>query len=71
MNRFVTICAIAAAAVAGPLGAASAGPVIEPGGQCNGVVDVGCRAYQCQPDDLDCGMIPPCVLWVSGRCLVG
>jgi hypothetical protein len=42
----------------------------QPGGQCDGVVDVLCRTHVCQPDELDCGMIPPCVLWVAGSCLL-
>ena len=72
MRRIVTISVLAAGLLAGPVGSASAaGPLVEPGGQCNGVVDTGCREHVCQPDELDCGLIPPCLLWVAGHCLIG
>ena len=71
MKRILTAAAFAAALVAVSAGpAAASGPIVEPGGQCNGVVDVLCRSFVCGPDDLDCGMIPPCILWVSGSCLI-
>jgi hypothetical protein len=50
---------------------AQASPLPSLGGQCDGVVDVGCRTHVCQPDELDCGLIPPCFLWVAAAgCLL-
>jgi hypothetical protein len=48
----------------------SAAPVqASPGGPCEGYVDFDCRAYHCQEDELDCGLIPPCMIWFAGTCL--
>jgi hypothetical protein len=69
MKRPLTVLAAFATAALLATGTAHADPP-SLGGVCDGVVDVGCRAHQCQPDELDCGMIPPCVLWVAGVCLV-
>lgn len=67
-RRLVAAAVIAAAAFTTT---ASAAPPL-PGGQCDGVVDTLCRDFVCGPDDLDCGMIPPCLLWVSTRgCVIG
>ncbi|MDQ1711872.1 MAG: hypothetical protein QOE45_1322 [Frankiaceae bacterium] len=65
MPRILLVAAACAALVLGSAGAASA----HPGGSCEGVVDVFCRGHVCQPDELDCGLVPPCVLWVAGVCL--
>ena len=69
MKRILAAAAFAAALVTVSAGSVSAHPV-DPGGYCDGVVDVLCRTHVCQPDELDCGMIPPCVLWVRGNCLI-
>lgn len=65
MRRVLAAVAIAAAVLAPAAQAAPdlPGPGL-PGGQCDGVVDTMCRDFVCGPDDLDCGMIPPCLLWV-------
>ena len=69
MKRLLPLAALAAVALFAVPSAHAADPVLSPGGQCDGVVDVFCRTHVCQPDELDCGMIPPCILWVSGVCL--
>lgn len=39
------------------------------GGQCDGVVDFGCRP-PCT-DELDCGLVPPCLVWtVATGCVI-
>jgi hypothetical protein len=43
--------------------------VASPGGECEGVVDFDCRDHHCQPDELDCGLIPPCTIYVAGLCI--
>lgn len=40
------------------------------GGQCDGIVDVDCRYVRCGEDDLDCGLVPPCRLWVATACVL-
>lgn len=62
MKRVLVVVGLVAAVLAVP-GSASAGP----GGPCDGRVDVLCRTHVCQPDELDCGMIPPCLVWVAGK----
>jgi hypothetical protein len=69
MKRLLGIAALTTAVALGTALPASAELPL-PGGQCDGVVDVLCRSHVCQPDELDCGMIPPCVLWVAGTCLL-
>jgi hypothetical protein len=55
-----------ALAVAAP---ASAGPAVpQPGGTCTDPIDFMCRERPCGEDELDCGMILPCVVWVNGAC---
>jgi hypothetical protein len=65
MTRILAVAALAAALVTGSAGVASA----DPGGQCDGVVDFMCRGHVCQPDELDCGLVPPCFAWIAGVCL--
>jgi hypothetical protein len=69
MPRILAACALAAALVTGSPGVASAS-IGNLGGQCDGVVDVMCRSHVCQPDELDCGLVPPCFVWVTGNCLL-
>ena len=63
MRRVFAAVALAAAVLAPAAQASSPEPGL-PGGKCDGVVDTMCRNFVCGPDDLDCGMIPPCLLWV-------
>jgi hypothetical protein len=67
VKRLLLAGALAASFVLGST--AQAAPPV-PGGKCDNPVDVVCRRYVCGPDDLDCGMIPPCFVWVSGDCLL-
>ena len=60
MKRMLAAAALCAVALAP---AAHADPPL-PGGRCDGVVDTMCRDFVCGPDDLDCGLVPPCLLWV-------
>jgi hypothetical protein len=61
---------LAVAAIAGSVALASATPAVaSPGGECEGVVDFDCRGHHCQPDELDCGLIPPCTIWIAGTCI--
>jgi hypothetical protein len=60
MRRVLAATALAAAALAPVASAAPSLP--QPGGQCDGVVDTMCRVGPCP--ELDCGLVPPCVLWV-------
>jgi hypothetical protein len=61
---------LAVAAIAGSAALLGATPVhASPGGECAGVVDLDCRDHHCQPDELDCGLIPPCTIWVAGTCI--
>lgn len=70
MIRILAVGALAVALVSGSAGAASAS-VGNLGGQCDGVVDVGCREHVCQPDELDCGLVPPCFVWTAATgCLI-
>jgi hypothetical protein len=39
------------------------------GGSCDNPADVLCRDTTCQPDELDCGMKPICLVWVQNLCL--
>jgi hypothetical protein len=57
---------VAVAALATPASAAPGVPT--PGGVCENPVDFVCRTHVCGPDELDCGMIPPCLVWVNGAC---
>ena len=65
MKHILAAVAVAAAVLV-PAGSAHA----DPGGVCDGVVDTNCRDHACQPDELDCGLIPPCRLWVTGFCVI-
>jgi hypothetical protein len=65
MRRLIAVVAIAGSAAL--FGAAPA--QASPGGQCEGVVDFDCRGHVCQPDELDCGLIPPCTIWIAGYCI--
>ena len=67
MKRLLAASLLAAVA-AMPAQAAPAVP--QPGGTCENPVDVVCRRRACGPDELDCGMIPPCLVWVAGTCLL-
>jgi hypothetical protein len=70
MTRILATGALAVALLAGSAGAASAS-IGNLGGQCDGAVDVGCREHACQPDELDCGLVPPCSVWTAAtRCLI-
>jgi hypothetical protein len=70
MTRILAAGALAVALVSGSAGAASAS-VGNLGGQCDGVVDVACREHVCQPDELDCGLVPPCLVYVNATgCLL-
>jgi hypothetical protein len=68
MKRLIAASLLAAvAATAAP---ASAGPAVpQPGGTCESPVDVFCRR-PCREDELDCGLIPPCVVWVGVGCVL-
>ena len=56
-------------AVATAVPAAAAGPAVPvPSGTCDNPADVLCRNTPCGPDDLDCGMILPCVVYLLGTC---
>jgi hypothetical protein len=65
MRRLLAATALAVAALA-PV--AHADPP-SPGGTCDEPVDFGCREPCTQ--ELDCGLVPPCVVWVGGVCVVG
>ena len=67
MKRLLLVASLAAA-FAGP---AFAGPpqVGDPGGYCDGDIDVVCREYPCQPD-LPCS-IEYCGIWRDGECWRG
>ena len=67
MRRLLAATVLAAAAL---VPAAHAAPPVSLGGQCDGIVDTMCRRYPCGEDELDCGLIPPCFLWVAGYCLL-
>jgi hypothetical protein len=69
MPRILAAGILAAALVAGSAGVASAS-IGNLGGQCDGLVDVACRDHVCQPDELDCGLTPPCLVWLTGNCLL-
>jgi hypothetical protein len=73
MRRLIAATALAVAALAPAALAAPPTPGVgNPGGKCDGVVDTMCRNFVCGPDDLDCGMIPPCLLWVYlDGCVIG
>lgn len=60
MLRRVAAAGLLAAAVASV--PAHAAPSL--GGYCDGYVDVMCRTHRCGEDELDCGLIPPCAVWV-------
>ncbi len=64
MKRLLAASLFAAVATLAPAAHASGLP--QPGGTCDEPVDVGCR----QPcyDELDCGLIPPCGVWIAGAC---
>lgn len=65
MKRIVA-ASLLALAVAAP---ASAGPAVpQPGGICADPIDFMCRERPCGEDELDCGMILPCIVWVNGSC---
>jgi len=66
VKRLIAAGLLAVAALAAPASAAPAVPT--PGGACENPVDVVCRNHVCQPDELDCGMIPPCLVWALGAC---
>jgi hypothetical protein len=68
MKRLLAATALAAAALAPVSAHASSLP--SPGGQCEGTIDFNCRTTDCHEDELDCGLIPPCTVWVNGACLV-
>lgn len=69
MKKLLAGALLVAAVTALPVPAHAA--IVSPGGQCDGVVDTGCRDHVCQPDELDCGMIPPCLVWVAANgCLL-
>jgi hypothetical protein len=63
VSRLLAAVALGAIALA-PVTARAADPVPQFGGRCDGVVDFDCRDFECGPDDLDCGLIPPCFVWV-------
>ena len=68
MKRLLLVAtlAVASAVAASP---ASAGPVPkpgDPGGYCDGDVDVVCREHACVPD-LPCN-IEFCGIWMNGAC---
>lgn len=66
MRRVLAAAALAVVALSVPV---SADPV-SPGGTCDGVVDTMCRVGPC--GELDCGLVPPCVLWVvTLGCVIG
>jgi hypothetical protein len=69
MRRVLAAGALAVAALAFPV-SAHAAPAVGPfGGQCDGVVDFGCREGPCP--ELDCGLVPPCFVWVAATgCLL-
>lgn len=68
MKRLLAAASLTALALAPT--AAHADP-LSLGGRCDGVVDTMCRDFACGPDDLDCGLVPPCFLWtVVTGCLV-
>ena len=69
MKRFLAATVIAAATLVLPAAAAHAADPPVPGGTCDGAIDVMCREPCTQ--ELDCGLIPPCVLWVGWRCVIG
>ena len=69
MKRLLAATLLAAAALATAVPASAAPGVPTPGGTCENPVDLVCRNHVCGPDELDCGMIPPCFLWVAGDCL--
>ncbi len=72
MKRLIAAAALAATALLPATASAALPEPGLPGGKCDGVVDTLCRSFVCGPDDLDCGMIPPCLLWVYTQgCVIG
>jgi hypothetical protein len=70
LKRLLAAAALALlAGTAVPANAATPG-LPEFGGQCDGVVDLGCRERPCGVDELDCGMIV-CFVWVATGCVLG
>jgi hypothetical protein len=70
MKRLLAAALLTACAFGAPA-AHAAGPLDHLGGYCDGLVDVNCRTHVCQPDELDCGLTPPCFVWVAGLCFGG
>ena len=67
MRRVLAAAAIVVAVV--PFTAQAAPAIGSFGGQCDGVVDFGCREGECP--ELDCGLVPPCFVWVAATgCLL-
>jgi len=70
VRRLALVAALVAAS-AFSVSAQAAPSIGALGGQCDGIVDVGCRTHVCQPDELDCGLVPPCFVWVAATgCLL-
>ena len=67
MTRLLAAGLLAVAAFAAAVPASAAPDLPKPGGTCEGSVDVLCRR-PCGVDELDCGMIPPCVVYLNGGC---
>lgn len=67
MTRLIAAGLLAAATLATALPAAAGPDLPKPGGTCEGTVDVLCRR-PCGIDELDCGMVPPCLVYLNGAC---
>ena len=64
MKRLVLAAAVAGAFLAGGAAPASA----EPGGVCDGKIDVACTFWHCDPRDNPCTVSPICLVWLNNAC---
>lgn len=69
MKRRLVTGTLAASFVVGSMFAATPASAL-PTTTCSLPVDAFCRPVPCGGEDLDCAMIPLCVLWVQGRCVI-
>lgn len=66
MKRVLLVATLAVASALAPAYAAGPPKLGNPGGYCDGDVDVACRRYPCQPD-MPC-TIEICGIYLNGKC---
>ena len=67
MKRLLLVASLGLATAFAPVSYAAGPPDVgNPGGTCDGDVDVVCRPYQCAPD-LPCTIVI-CGVWLDGEC---